>query len=161
MNFSSESMKRVWKLLFRGLPSAGLVLALLFLGPSVSAQSPNPAATGPAKDNPGGFTPGVTLGAKFEGSYSNDGGVYDMGSALGYNFTRHFGLDAGVPFYFVSTPSSINNPGGVSGIGVGSLERVEPFRPRLRRFLTVPGRRSRQLGHGYKVFSSSIHDLRL
>ncbi len=121
MKFSSESMKRVWKLLFRGLPSAGLVLALLFLDPSLFAQSPNPAATGPAKDNPGGFTPGWTLGAKFEGSYSNDGGVYDMGSALGYNFTRHFGLDAGVPFYFVSTPSSINNPGGVSGIGVGSF----------------------------------------
>ena len=114
-------MKRIWKLLFRGLPSAGLVLALLFLGPSLFAQSPNPAATGPTKDNPGGFTPGWTLGAKFEGSYSSDGGVYDMGSALGYNFTRHFGLDAGVPFYFVSTPSSINNPGGVSGIGVGSF----------------------------------------
>ena len=87
------------------------------------AQSPNPAATGPAKDNPGGFTPGVTLGAKFEGSYSSDGAVYDLGSALGYNFSRHFGVDAGVPFYFVSTPTSVkkNNPGAVSGIGAGSL----------------------------------------
>src|SRR5260370_17224039 len=102
-------MKRVWKLLFRGLPSAGLVLALLFLDPSLFAQSPNPAATGPAKDKPGGFTPGVTLGAKFEGSYSNDGGVYDMGSPLGYNFTRHFGVDVCVPFHFLSTPSPLKN----------------------------------------------------
>jgi len=55
--------------------------------PSIFAQSPVPAATGAAKDNPGGFTPGWTLGAKFEGSYSDgDGSVYDVGSALGYNF---------------------------------------------------------------------------
>ncbi len=107
------------------LGSAGLFCVLLFLVlcPSVFAQSPIPAASGPAKDNPGGFTPGVTLGAKFEGSYSDDGGVYDLGSALGYNFTHHFGLDAGVPFYFVSTPSFIktSNPGAVSGIGIGSF----------------------------------------
>ncbi len=65
----------------------------------------------------------MTLGAKFEGSYSSDGGIYDLGSALGYNFTRHFGVDAGVPFYFVSTPTSIknSNPGALSGIGIGSF----------------------------------------
>src|SRR4029077_3949387 len=87
------------------------------------AQSPLPAASGTAKDNPGGFTPGVTLGAKLEGSSSGDGAVYDFGSAVGYNFSRHFGIDAGVPFYFVSTPSSIkkNDPGAVSGIGVGTF----------------------------------------
>src|SRR5258708_17516588 len=99
-----------------------IVLGFCVIWPSATpAQSPTPAATGPAKDNPGGFTPGITLGAKFEGSYSSDGGVYDLGSALGYNFSRHFGVDLGVPFYFVSTPTSINNPGGVSGIGVGSF----------------------------------------
>ena len=98
-------------------------LVILALCPVSLGQSPNPAASGAAKDNPGGFTPGVTLGAKFEGSYSNDGGVYDLGSALGYNFSRHFGVDAGVPFYFVNSPSSIknSNPGAVSGIGIGSL----------------------------------------
>jgi len=102
----------------------GIVLGFCVIWPSVTpAQSPTPAATGPAKDNPGGFTPGITLGAKFEGSYSGDGGVYNFGSALGYNFSRHFGVDAGVPFYFVSTPTSVknNNPGAVSGIGVGSF----------------------------------------
>ena len=95
----------------------------LALGSASFGQSPIPAASGPAKDNPGGFSPGWTLGAKFEGSYSDDGGVYDMGSALGYNFSHHFGIDAGVPFYFVNTPTSIKNgnPGAVSGIGVGSF----------------------------------------
>ena len=65
----------------------------------------------------------MTLGAKFEGSNGSDAFVYDLGSAVGYNFSRQFGVDAGVPFYFVSTPSSIkkNNPGAVSGIGAGAF----------------------------------------
>jgi len=89
--------------LFRAtLLGAFVILALC---PASFGQTPIPAATGAAKDNPGGFTPGWTLGGKFEGSYSGDGGVYDFGSALGYNFSRHFGADAGVPFYFVSTPT--------------------------------------------------------
>ena len=92
------------------------ILALLGFCPLALAQSPIPAANA-------GFTPGWTLGTRFEGSESADGGVYDLGSAFGYNFSRHFGVDAGVPFYFVSTPSSIkkNNPGAVAGIGVGAF----------------------------------------
>ena len=125
MKFSAESTKRDSKSRAWGRGGAGLFcsFAVLALCTSMSAQSPNPAASGPAKANPGGFTPGWTLGAKFEGGYSGDGSVYDLGSALGYDFSRHFGIDAGVPFYFVSTPSSIknNDPGAVSGIGVGTF----------------------------------------
>src|SRR5260370_14493916 len=86
-------------------------------------QAPITAASGPAKNNSGGFTPGMTLGAKFEGSNSSDGFVYDLGSALGYNFSRHFGTDEGVPLYCVATTTSIekNNPGAVSGVGVGTF----------------------------------------
>ena len=104
--------------------SLGILLALCVICPSATlAQAPTPAATGPSKENPGGFSPGWTLGTRFEGSYSGDGGVYDWGSALGYNFSRHFGVDAGVPFYFVSTPTSVknSNPGAASGVGVGSF----------------------------------------
>ncbi len=107
------------------LGSAGLLCALLCVAlcSPAFAQSPIPAATNPANKDAGGFTPGWTLGARFEGTYSSDGGVYDLGSALGYNFTRHFGIDAGVPFYFINTPSSIkqSNPGAVSGVGIGSF----------------------------------------
>ena len=97
-------------------------LAILSLCPVSFGQTPIPAATGANKDNPGSFTSGWTLGAKFEGGLGSDGGVYDVGSALGYNFSRHFGIDAGVPLYFVTTPTSIkkNNPGAVSGAGVGA-----------------------------------------
>ncbi|HKE34633.1 MAG TPA: hypothetical protein VKB66_05500 [Candidatus Acidoferrum sp.] len=103
--------------------SAG-VLCILFLAfsPVVVAQAPIPAATHPAGKEEGGFSPGWTLGARFEGDYSSDAGVYNVGTALGYNFSRHFGLDAGVPFYFVSTPTATKqaNPGAVSGVGIGN-----------------------------------------
>jgi len=126
LKFSTRSTDNLWKLLVLRFLLAGFTLSIAFLGlcSSTFAQSPVPAATGAVKDNPGGFTPGWTLGAKFEGSYSDgDGSVYDVGSAIGFNFSRHFGIDAGVPFYFVTTPTSIkqNNPGAVSGIGVGTL----------------------------------------
>jgi hypothetical protein len=99
------------------------VLAMAALCPATFGQSPIPAVTGPEKNKPEGFTPGWTLGTKFEGSSSGYGAVYDLGSAMGYNFSRHFGIDAGVPLYFVATPTSIkkNNPGAVSGVGVGTL----------------------------------------
>src|SRR5438094_2090736 len=123
LKFIAESSENRFKSAVLRVPAATFACGLLFLVlcPALFAQSPNPAATGSANKDAGGFSPGWTLGTRFEGSYSSDGGVYDLGSALGYNFSHHFGIDAGVPLYFVSTPSSTSNPGGVSGIGVGSF----------------------------------------
>jgi len=86
------------------------------------AQTPVPAATNPAGKNTEGFSPGWTLGARFEGDYSSAAGVYDVATALGYNFSNHLGMDAGVPFYFVNTPTATTqiNPGAVSGVGMGN-----------------------------------------
>lgn len=107
------------------IASAGTFCALLFLAlcPAVRAQSPVPAATNPGAKEAGGFSPGWTLGARFQGDYSGDGGVYDLGTALGYNFSHHFAMDAGVPLYFVSTPTAVkqSNPGAVSGAGIGGF----------------------------------------
>lgn len=125
MKFTDGSGQGALKSRNRWFRGTGLFCAIVLLSSyaPLFAQSPNPAATGPAKENPGGFTPGWTMGTRFEGSYSGDGGVYDLGSALGFNFSRHFGIDAGVPLYFVSSSSTIkkNNPGAVSGIGVGTF----------------------------------------
>jgi len=97
------------------------VLALV-LCPAMVAQTPVPAATNPTNKESEGFSTGWTLGARFEGDYSSYAGVYDFATALGYNFSRHFAMDAGVPFYFVSTPTATkqSNPGAVSGVGVGN-----------------------------------------
>src|SRR5262249_43924208 len=81
---------------------AGSLLLVLSAGP----QTPNAAASGQMKTDQG-FYPGWNLGTRFEGSTSNDGSVYDLGFGLGYNFTRHFGVGIGAPFYFIGTPSSI------------------------------------------------------
>jgi hypothetical protein len=97
---------------------------VLFIGASpTQAQVPSPAAAGPITHSPEGFTPGWGAGARFEGSSSGDGTVYDLGMGAGYNFSRHFAADLGIPFYFVSTPSSIKqkNQLTLSGVGVGSI----------------------------------------
>jgi hypothetical protein len=63
------------------------------------------------------------LGARFEGSTSGDGSVYDLGMGAGYNFSHRFGVDLGIPCFFVGTPTSVKgkNPTAVSGNGVGDL----------------------------------------
>src|SRR5215470_756528 len=98
MRLSTRSLGNVWELR-HGSSSLLLafILALSASCPALLAQTPNPAAIGPASkgNNEGGFTPGWTLGTRFEGSYSgSNGSVYDLGSAVGYNFSRHFAVDA-------------------------------------------------------------------
>jgi hypothetical protein len=98
-------------------------LALFAWSSGVHAQTPSPAATGPAEKAQEGFTPGWGFGVKFEGSSSADGTITDLATGVGYNFSRHFGVDVGVPYYFVGTSSSIKqkNPSAVSGNGLGDF----------------------------------------
>lgn len=112
--------------LLRCLGRRALLLPLLVLFASpvvVHAQAPSPAASGPAAQPQGGFTPGWGFGVKFEGSSSGDGTVTDLATRAGYNFSRHFGVDLVVPYYFVSSSSSIQqkNPSAASGSGVGNI----------------------------------------
>jgi len=87
------------------------------------AQTPSPAASGSAQKSPEGFTTGWGFGTKLEGSSSSDGMVMDVATGVGYNFTNHFGVDLGMPYYFIGTPASIKhkNPNAVSGNGIGSV----------------------------------------
>jgi hypothetical protein len=102
---------------------AVLSLLLLAYGSSGYAQSPASPASGPIAKPAEGFIPGFNAGMKFEGSTSSDGSIFDLSTGVGYNFSRHFGVDLGIPYYFVGTPSSVkkNNPQAVSGDGLGSL----------------------------------------
>ena len=99
-------------------------LLILICWQTSAAQSPAAAATTSTTTKAQeGFYPGWTLGVRFEGSTSSDGNVFDLGTGAGYNFSHHFGVDLGVPYYFVGTPSSVKtkNPQGVSGTGLGDL----------------------------------------
>ena len=97
-------------------------MLLSFCRPN-AAQTPNPAASGPTSQDSAGFYPGWTLGTRFEGSTSSDGKVFDLATGAGYNFSHRFGIDLGVPYFFVGTPTAIKgkNPQAVSGTGLGDL----------------------------------------
>src|SRR5260370_16242252 len=101
------------------------ICSLLLLSWSIptNAQSPSPAANGAVNQDNEGFYRGWTLGTSFEGSTSGDGSVYDLGASAGYNFTHHFGVDLGVPYVFVGTPSSVKtkNPVAVPGSAIGNI----------------------------------------
>jgi hypothetical protein len=99
------------------------LLMLCSLPSQAQSPSPGPAATGPAAQDNAGFYPGWMLGARFEGSTNSDGSVYDLGTGVGYNFSHRFGVDLGIPYFFVGTPISIKgkNPTAVSGHGLGDL----------------------------------------
>jgi hypothetical protein len=111
----------------KNLGRAGAFLFAIFLcALSANAQTtstPNPAASGPAKQDEPGFYPGWMLGTRFEGSTSSDGSVYDLAFGAGYNFSHRFGIDLGVPYMFVGTPTAIKgkNPTAVSGSGLGDI----------------------------------------
>ena len=68
-----------------------------------------------------GGSRGFTLYERFQGSSNTLGLVTRLDTSLGYNFNRYFGVDAGIPVYFVrpsgATASAV---GTTAGNGIGS-----------------------------------------
>ncbi len=89
------------------------VLAVVVLVAMVSANAPAQSAPKPAAEVPTGFT----AYAEFGGTANGDGQIYQLTTTLGYDFTSHLGVDAGVPVYFVRPSSST---GAVSTNGLGN-----------------------------------------
>ena len=79
-----------------------VLIAAIFLAVSVFAQ-----AKPPAQDT------GLTSYVEFGGTTNSAGQVYELDSNIGYTFTEHFGMDLGVPVYFVNAASSTT--GATSG----------------------------------------------
>ena len=92
-----------------------LVTGLMLAG-TASAQS-----TTSAVDE----TKGWTFFEDFLGSANSLGQVTKLDSTLGYNFNRYFGVDAGLPVYFVhlsnSTISMTSTSGSRTNTGLGDL----------------------------------------
>ncbi len=65
---------------------------------------------------------GFVSSADFSGSTNADGHVLKLSSSVGYNLTEHFGMDFGVPFYFVggSSSSTTGTKTSFSGTGMGA-----------------------------------------
>ena len=63
---------------------------------------------------------GMVFYEKFQGSSNTLGQVMKMDTTVGYNFSKYFGVDTGVPFYFVrSSPTSVTL-GSTANNGVGN-----------------------------------------
>lgn len=94
-----------------------LVVVSLLLNAPLTAQSASDSSAGNSSSdgNPKGFT----SSASFEGSADSQGQVMKFEPSLGYNFNHHFGLNAGVPFYFVHS-SQTSSTGGSASNGVGN-----------------------------------------
>jgi hypothetical protein len=86
------------------LLTAMLVLVAMAVGQSAPATTSEPDT---------GFTSYVEFG----GTSNAEGQVYRLNSSVGYSFTEHFGVDFGVPIYFLR-PSSTT--GAASGNGLGN-----------------------------------------
>jgi len=61
---------------------------------------------------------GWTSYVEFAGTSNSDGQLFLIQPSVGYTFTQHFGMDVGLPLYFVHASST--NTGGISGSGVGN-----------------------------------------
>ena len=56
----------------------------------------------------------------FEGNVDSSERVLDLNSSVGYNFTKNWGADIGVPFTFVSVSTSSTSTTGTTGKGSSS-----------------------------------------
>ncbi len=72
----------------------------------------------PAAQDDTGFTSYVEFG----GTTNSLGQVYELNSSIGYTFTQHFGMDLGVPVYFVHASSSTTGSTSASGVGNPSVD---------------------------------------
>jgi hypothetical protein len=62
---------------------------------------------------------GFTSYVEFDGTTNSVGQEYILDSNVGYIFTKHFSMDVGVPFYFITTASS-DTTGSTSASGIGN-----------------------------------------
>jgi len=62
---------------------------------------------------------GITSYAAFQGSDSDQGQVMKFDPSVGYNFNSHFGMNFGVPVYFVRTAATATTP-STSNNGLGN-----------------------------------------
>ena len=82
------------------------------------------AASAVAQAKPPAQDTGLTSYVEFGGTTNSAGQVYELDSSIGYTFTEHFGMDLGVPVYFVNTSSSTTGATSGRGVGVAAVNDV-------------------------------------
>lgn len=103
--------------------SALLCLSVSFVAPNCAAQAPITSTT-QVETLPSSALEikGFTFYEFYGGSFDSLGHVTELDTTVGYNFNRYFGVDVGVPFYFVGVSKAVSSTGeGLSGNGVGDV----------------------------------------
>jgi hypothetical protein len=89
------------------LPGIIAILSLVSFGPSVlQAQSP------PA---PIGSETGLTASELFSGSSNSVNGMLSFDQSVGWNFSKNFGVDVGVPYFLDTRPGLFESTTGYQG----------------------------------------------
>src|SRR5690242_6186786 len=81
-------------------------ISLLFLASVMRAQSPASAT---------GENTGPTAAELVSGSSTSLGGMLKFDTSVGYNFTKNFGADIGVPYFLVTRPGLFESTLGQAG----------------------------------------------
>ena len=90
------------------------------------------AAAQAAPAQSGSDEKGFTSYMQFAGTSNSDGQVYKLDPSVGYNFSGHFGMDVGIPVYFVRASSTTVGTTSTNGIGNPYLDvRVKYLNPLL------------------------------
>ena len=90
------------------------------------------AAAQAAPTQSGNDDKGFTSYVQFAGTSNSDGQVYKLDPSVGYNFSGHFGMDVGIPVYFVRASSTTAGTTSTNGIGNPYLDvRVKYLNPLL------------------------------
>ena len=94
--------------------------------PSSTASSPSATSKSADVIPAGDFTNQYLWTEEFSGSTNSQGQVMSLDSTVGYVFSKRFGVDAGIPIYFVHDTTSTSTGGTTStsntGLGDGYLQ---------------------------------------
>ncbi len=91
-----------------------LILALVSMtGKGFAQQQPSGKVEEESK--------GITFYETFQGSTNSLGQVMKLDTTVGYDFNKHFGIDAGLPVYFVHASSTAMASGATSTNGIGNV----------------------------------------
>jgi hypothetical protein len=83
---------------------------------------------------------GFTSYVRFQGSSNSLGQIMDLDTSVGYNFSKHFGVDGGVPIYFVRGTNSTGGKYSTSGLGNLYADlRLTYKNPLVNYFTTLTG----------------------
>lgn len=118
--------------------ATGIAAAFCFSSPA-AAQQQEDSFLFIAGAPPVAARQGLSVSERFEGSSSDGANIFDLNTTVGYDFTRFFGVDVGVPVY-VETPDPATTlvASQADGLGNAYLDFRFSWDTPLLHFSSIP-----------------------